>query len=152
MKILDSFYIQIESIFSNGVFGISLFNLAIIISCLIFALFIRGVVAKLVVSRVKRIFQKTTNDIDDNLFEALGPPFKLLPIVLVFLGITLYFDIDSTLGLYFQKINNTLSTVFIFWLIHQSLIPFSNFFSKLETVLTKALVLWITRSLKYLII
>ena len=80
------------------------------------------------------------------------PPLRLLPIVLVFLAVTLYFDIESTLGLYFQKINNTLSTIFVFWLIHQALIPFSNVFNKLEKILTKGLVLWIVKSLKYLII
>ena len=45
----------------------------------------------------------TGNKVDDKLFEALVPPFRLLPIVIVFLIITLYFDIESTLGLYFQK-------------------------------------------------
>ena len=73
-------------------------------------------------------------------------------IVLVFLTISLYFDIQTTLGLYFLKINNTLATVFVFWLIHQSLIPLSNIFQKLEKILTKALVLWISKSLRYLII
>ena len=68
------------------------------------------------------------------------------------MAVTLYFEIDSTLSLYFQKINNTLATIFVFWIIHQALIPFSNIFSKLEKILTKALVLWIVRSLKYLII
>ena len=90
--------------------------------------------------------------VDDNLFDALIPPLKVLTIVLVFLNVTLYFEIDSTLGLYFQKINNTLATIFVFWLIHQALIPFSNFFHKLENILSRALVLWIIRSLKYLII
>ena len=45
-----------------------------------------------------------------------------------------------------------LSTIFVFWLIHQALIPFSNLFEKLEKILTKGLVLWIIKSLKYLII
>ena len=152
MPIFESFYIQIKSVLNNGVFGVSLFDLGIILFSIIFALLIRSIFAKLIVSKVKKIIKKTTTEIDDNLFDALIPPFRLLPIVLVFLAITLYFEIDSTLGLYFQKINNTLSTIFVFWLIHQSLIPFSNFFSKLEKILTKALVLWIIRSLKYLII
>lgn len=152
MQVFENFYLQIKDVLVNGVFGISLLDLGIIIISIIFALLIRGIFAKLVVSKVKRIVQKTTTNIDDNLFDALIPPFKLLPIVLAFLAVTLYFEIDSTLGLYFQKINNTLSTIFVFWLIHQALIPFSNFFSKLEQILTKALVVWIVRSLKYLII
>ena len=152
MQIFENFLSQIKAVINNGVFGISLLDLGIILISIIFALLIRSIFAKLIVSKVKKFVKKTTTEVDDHLFDALIPPFKLLPIVLVFLVITLYFEIDSTLGLYFQKINNTLSTIFVFWLIHQSLIPLSNFFSKLEKILTKALVLWIIRSLKYLII
>ncbi len=152
MKFIENFYIQIINVFRDGVFGISLGDLAIIFSSIIISLLVRSFVAKLLVNKVKAIVSKTGNKIDDKLFEALVPPFRLLPIVIVFLAITLYFDIETTLGLYFQKINNTLSTVFVFWLIHQALIPFSNLFNKLDKILTKGLVLWIVRSLKYLII
>ena len=152
MSIVENFYTQIINVLNNGVFGISLFDLGIIFISIIFALLIRSIFAKLIVLKVKKVVKKTTTNVDDHLFDALIPPFKLLPIVVVFLAVTLYFEIDSTLGLYFQKINNTLSTIFVFWLIHQALIPFSNIFSKLEKILTKALVLWIIRSLKYLII
>ena len=152
MQIFENFYQQLKEVLTNGVFGISLVDLGIICASIIFALFVRGIFARLIVTKVKKIVQKTTTHIDDSLFDALIPPFKLLPVVLAFLVVTLYFEIDSTLGLYFQKINNTLATIFVFWLIHQALIPFSNIFSKLEKILTKALVIWIVRSLKYLII
>ena len=152
MQIFENFFIQIRTVFNSGVFGISLIDLGIILISIIFALLIRSIFAKLIVSKLKKIVKKTTTEVDDSLYDALIPPFKLLPIVLAFLAVTLYFEIDSTLGLYFQKINNTLATIFVFWLIHQALIPFSNIFSKLEKILTKALVLWIVRSLKYLII
>jgi len=152
MKIFENFFAQIRDVLNNGVFGISLLDLGIILISIIFALLIRSIFAKLIVSKLKKIIMKTSTEIDDSLYDALIPPFKLLPIVLAFLTVTLYFEIDSTLGLYFQKINNTLATIFVFWLIHQALIPFSNIFSKLEKILTKALVIWIVRSLKYLII
>ncbi len=152
MNFIENFYSQILKVFSNGVFGISLGNIFIILLSIIISLLIRSVVARVLVNKLKKIVSKTGNKVDDKLFEALVPPFRLLPIVIVFLIITLYFDIESTLGLYFQKINNTLSTIFVFWLIHQALIPFSNLFEKLERILTKGLVLWIIKSLKYLII
>src|SRR5210317_263836 len=152
MIIFENFFTQIQSVFINGVFGLSLGELGFIIVAFILALLIRGIIAKFLVNKVKLIVLKTTTDIDDKLFDSLIPPIRLLPIVIVFLVITLYFDVDSTLGLYFQKINNTLSTVFVFWLIHQAVIPFSNFFHKLEDILSKGLVLWIIRSLRYLII
>ena len=152
MQLLTNFYANVIDVLDNGVFGISLLDLGIIFISIVFALLIRSIFAKLIVSKLKKIVKKTTTEVDDSLFDALIPPFKLLSIVLAFLAVTLYFEIDSTLGLYFQKINNTLATIFVFWLIHQALIPFSNIFSKLEKILTKALVFWIVRSLKYLII
>ncbi len=152
MQIFKNFYAHISTVLDSGVFGLSLFDLGIIFISIIFALLIRSIFAKLIVSKLKKIVKKTTTEVDDSLYDALIPPFKLLSIVLAFLVVTLYIEIDSTLGLYFQKINNTLATIFVFWLIHQALIPFSNIFSKLEKILTKALVLWIVRSLKYLII
>ena len=152
MIIFENLFTQIKLVFINGVFGLSLGEIGFIIIAFIFALLIRGLVAKFLVNKVKLIVLKTTTSIDDKLFDSLIPPIRLLPIVIVFLVITLYFDVESTLGLYFQKINNTLSTILIFWLIHQAVIPFSNLFHKLEDVLSKALVLWIIRSLKYLII
>ena len=152
MIIFDNFFNQIKFVLSNGVLGLSLFELGLIFSAFIFALLVRGLLAKFLVHKVRVIVSKTTNTIDDKLFDSLIPPIRLLPIVIVFLIVTLYFDVDSTLGLYLQKINSTLSTIFIFWLVHQAIIPFSNLFHKLEDILSKALVLWIIKSLKYLII
>ena len=129
MDLFKNFNSQIIKVFSDGVFGISLGDFAVIIIAIILSLLIRSVVARVLVNKVKSLVSKTGNKIDDKLFEALVPPFRLLPIVIVFLTITLYFDIESTLGLYFQKINNTLSTIFVFWLIHQALVPFSNLFN-----------------------
>ena len=152
MELLQNFYNQILDVIQYGVFGINLIDIGIILFAILISLLLRGVLASILVSRVKLIVMKTGNKIDDKLFDALIPPFKLLPIVLVFLTIALYFDIQSTVGIYFQKINKTLSTIFVFWLIHQSLIPFSIIFKQLERILTKALVQWIVSSLKYLII
>ena len=125
MNFIESFYAQIMKVFSDGVFGISLGDIAIIFISIILSLLIRGAVANILVNKVKKIVSKTGNKIDDKLFEALVPPFRLLPIVIVFLAITLYFE--STLGLYFQ-INNTLST--IFFLVNSS--SFNPFFKLVQ--------------------
>lgn len=152
MNFFETLSFQFLKVIKDGVFGVSLIDFSIIFLLLFVAIIIRGLFAKFIVTKLKNIVQKTSNSIDDHLFEALVPPFKLLPIVISFLAITLYFDFQSTLGVYLQKINQTLSTIFIFWLIHQSLIPLSKIFYKLETLLSKALVLWILRALKYLVI
>ena len=138
--------------FESVALGLSLIEILFIISALVFSLIIRGFFAKFIINRIKKIVLKTGNKIDDNLFEVLAPPLKLLPIVFIFVVLSVYADIQSQLGIYFEKINKTLITIFVFWFIHQSLIPLSKIFKKLDDILSKALVVWLTRSIKYLII
>ena len=152
MNFLNDLLELFTNVISNGVFGISLVDYGLIISSIIFSLLIRGLTAKLLVKKIKKIVINTNNKIDDKLFEALIPPLKLLPIVVVFLLITIYFDLGSTTSQYFNKINTTLSTIFVFWFIHQSLIPFAAYIHKLQEFLSKALYLWLIKSLKYLVI
>ena len=141
-----------QNIFNINYLGVSISQLIIFILLLFFAILINGLFARFIVSRLKSFVNKTKNKIDDKLFDSLIPPFKFLPIVFVFFILTLTIDSTKILSLYLQKINGTLLTIFIFWFLHQSLITFSIFFSKLESLLSKALVSWMVNSIKYLII
>ncbi len=138
--------IQIESL------GISLIELILILVFLIISIILRGLFARVIVFKIKTIVKKTGNKIDDKLFESLAPPLKILPLTIVFITMGFFVNSDSQLGLVLDKINQTLITIFVFWLLHQSLSPLSNAFQKLEELLSKALVIWLMRSLKYLII
>ena len=151
MNFLVNIYSQFYEVMEYGVFGFSIFEIFIIILSFIFALLIREIFAKTIVEKIKKIVLKTNNKIDDELFNALLPPFKLLPVVLVFLIIALFFGVNSALSLYFHKINKTLITIFVFWIFYQSLTPFSFFFNNLEKLLTKAMVQWLLKSLKFII-
>ena len=152
MNILEHFKLFIIDSFESGIMGLTIPEIFIIIASFFLSLFVRGIFAKLVIQKFKRIVQKTGNKIDDNLFNVLIPPLRLLPIVFVFVFISFYIEIDTQLAFYFEKFNRTLTTIFVFWFIHQSLVPLSNFFQKLEEILSKALVIWLTHSLKYFII
>ena len=113
---------------------------------------IREIFSYFIISKIKKIVQKTGNKIDDHLFDALSYPLKILPIIFVLLFISINIENETKLSLVFEKINRTLVTIFVFWLLHQSLVPFSQVFQKFEELLSKALVLWLTKSIKYLVI
>ena len=116
------------------------------------AILFNSIIANFIVNRLKNLVNKTGNKIDDQLYDALIPPCKFLPLVVIFFILSINFDKDSNLGFYFLKVNNSFATIFVFWFMHRLLIPFSVFFKKLEKSLSKALVDWIINSLKYLII
>jgi len=152
MDILNKFQDLILTTLQAGSLGLSFIELTIILGVFVISFIIRSAFAKIIVFKIKKIVQKTGNKVDDHLFDALISPLKLLPVIFVFIFISLYIEIDSQLGFYFEKINRTLATIFVFWFIHQALLPLSQAFQKLEELLSKALVIWLTRSLKYLII
>lgn len=152
MEIIYKFTEYLILSFNQGSLGLSISEIIIVIILFLLSLIIRGFFAKIVISKIKRIVKKTGNKIDDNLFDALSPPLKILPFIFIFLIIGIYLDVDTNLKILFEKINRTLITVFIFWLLHQSMVPFSQAFQKLEDILSRALVLWLTKSLKYLVI
>jgi MscS family membrane protein len=152
MDILVKFKNYFLTTISQGSLGLSLFEVLTIIAFLFLAIIIRGLFAKLIVSKIKKIIQRTGNKVDDRLFDALASPLKTLPLILVFILMGLFVNSESKLFLFLEKINQTLVTIFIFWLLHQSLVPLSQAFRKLEQLLSKALVLWLIRSMKYLII
>ncbi len=152
MEILTKFKNYFLTTFDQGSLGLSLFEVFTIIAFLFLAIIIRGLFAKLIVSKIKKLIQRTGNKVDDRLFDALSSPLKTLPLILVFIIMGLFVNSESKLFLFLEKINQTLVTIFIFWLLHQSLVPLSQAFKKLEQLLSKALVLWLIRSLKYLII
>ena len=133
-------------------FGLELKQIFIFFILIIISILFNSIIANFIVNRLKAIVKKTVNTVDDKLFEALLPPCKFLPIVIVFFILSINFDKQTNLGYYFLKINNSFATIFVFWFMHQLLIPFSIFFNKLEKTLSKALVAWIVNSLKYLII
>ena len=138
--------------FEQGALGLSLSEIFIIIISIIIAIIIRGLFAKMIVFKIKKIVLKTGNNIDDRLFDALAPPLKILPIIFVLILTSLLVSVESQLGFFFEKINKTLVTIFVFWFLHQSFLPLSKVFQKLEILLSKALVIWLVQSLKYIII
>ena len=152
MEILIKFKNYIIKTFDQGSFGLSILEIITFIAFLILAVIIRGLFAKIVVLKIKKVVKKTGNKIDDQLFDALSSPLKTLPVILVFILMGFFVNTESQLFNILEKINQTLVTIFIFWLLHQSLVPLSQAFKKLEELLSRALVLWLVRSLKYLII
>ena len=137
---------------TNNFLGIQLRQYLIFFFLILLSILFNSFIANFIVNRLKTVVKKTGNKIDDTLFDALIPPCKFLPLVLVFFILSLNFDKDSNIGYYFLKINNSFATIFVFWFMHRLLIPFSIFFMRLEKTLSKALVAWIINSIKYLII
>ena len=137
---------------NNGVFGINATD--IIVSLVIFLLFylLRRLIARFILNRLSRIVSRTSNQIDDAVIEVLDGPLKFLPVVLGFFIASSYLDVSDNNQDFLDLLNRSLITIFIFWLLHQLIIPFSFVIKNFESKISKPLVDWTLKGLKILVI
>ncbi len=152
METFNSFTNLFLDVWNNGVFGINATD--IIVSLLIFLLFylLRRLIARFILNRLSRIVSKTSNQIDDAVIEVLDGPLKFLPVVLGFFIASSYLDISDNNQDFLDLLNRSLITIFIFWLLHQLIIPFSFVIKNFESKISKPLVDWTLKGLKILVI
>ena len=152
METFNSFTDLFFDVWNNGVFGINATD--IIVSLLIFLLFylLRRLIARFILNRLSRIVSKTSNQIDDAVIEVLDGPLKFLPVVLGFFIASSYLDVSDSNQDFLDLLNRSLITIFIFWLLHQLIIPFSFVIKNFESKISKPLVDWTLKGLKILVI
>ena len=152
METFNSFTDLFLDVWNNGVFGINATD--IIVSLVIFLLFylLRRLIARFILNRLSRIVSKTSNQIDDAVIEVLDGPLKFLPVVLGFFIASSYLDVSDNNQDFLDLLNRSLITIFIFWLLHQLIIPFSFVIKNFESKISKPLVDWTLKGLKIIVI
>ena len=152
METFNSFTDLFLDVWNNGVFGVNATD--IIVSLVIFLLFylLRRLIARFILNRLSRIVIKTSNQIDDAVIQVLDGPLKFLPVVLGFFIASSYLDVSDNNQDFLDLLNRSLITIFIFWLLHQLIIPFSFVIKNFESKISKPLVDWTLKGLKILVI
>ena len=152
MESFNSFNNLFSDVWNNGVFGINATD--IIVSLIIFLLFylLRRLIARFILNRLSKIVLSTTTKIDDAVIEVLDGPLKFFPVVIGFFIASTYLDLSDQNQIFFDLINRSLITIFIFWLLHQLIIPFSFVIKNFESKISKPLVDWTLKGLKILVI
>ena len=152
MEAINSFRELFFEVWNQGVFGLNATD--IIVGIIIFLIFyiLRRLFARFVIRKLTKIVNRTSNNIDNTVVEVIEGPLKFLPIVLGFFIATSYIEISLEVQNFVDLVNRTLITIFIFWLLHQLVIPFSYIIKNFEDKLSKPLVNWTLKGLEIIII
>ena len=152
MEAINRFKELFLEVWSQGVFGINASD--IIVGIIIFLIFyvLRRLFARFVISKLSKIVNRTSNKIDNTVVEVIEGPLKFLPIVLGFFIATSYIELSLEVQNFVDLLNRTLITIFIFWLLHQLVIPFSYIIKNFEDKISKPLVNWTLKGLEIIII
>ncbi len=152
MESFNSFNDLFFDVWNNGVFGINATD--IIISLVIFLLFylLRRLIARFIMNKLSKLVTKTTTQVDDAIIEVLDGPLKFFPVVIGFFIASSYLSLSEQNQNFLDLLNRSLITIFIFWLLHQLIIPFSFVIKNFESKISKPLVDWTLKGLKILVI
>jgi len=152
MESINSFFELFTDVWNKGIFGLNASE--IIIGFIIFLVFyvLRSFFARFVMRRLHKIVKKTSIKTDDVIVNVIEGPLKFLPVVIGFFIATTYIQINPELIGFIENVNRTLITIFIFWLLHQLIVPFSFLIKNFEAKLTTALVDWTLKGLKIIVI
>ena len=152
MEAINRFRELFLEVWNEGVFGLNASE--IIIGIVIFLIFyvLRRLFARFIIIRLNKIVNKTSTKIDNTVVEVIEGPLKFLPVVLGFFIATSYINLSIEVQNFIDLLNRTLITVFIFWLLHQLVIPFSFIIRNFEDKISKPLVNWTLKGLEIIII
>ena len=151
MIAFNQFLNLFQDVWLEGVFGINVSEIIIGLVIFLFFYVLRRLFARILIKRLSIFVIKSKNQIDDTIVDVIEGPLKFLPVVIGFFIASSYIDFSNNVQLFMDLVNRSLITIFIFWLLHQLVIPFSFLIKKFEEKISKPLVDWTLRGLKILI-
>ena len=151
MEVFTNFSDLFAEVWKKGILGIDIFQILIGLGIFLIFLLFRGLISKVIINRLKKIANKTSNKLDDTFVKAMEGPARFFPIVIGFFIASYYLEFSQESQSFINNVNKSLITILIFWLIHQFIQPVSYLLGGLEKLLTKELIGWIVKALKVLI-
>ena len=151
MTAINQFFDLFSEVWIQGIFGINVSEIIIGLIIFLFFYVLRRLFARFLISRLNKIVLKSSNQLDDTIVEVIEGPLKFLPVVAGFFIASSYIDFSLAVQNFIDLLNRSFITIFIFWLLHQLVVPFSFLIKKFEEKISKPLVDWTLRGLKILI-
>lgn len=148
MEKLKQFYLLVQDVWKNGLFGIDIGHF--IVAVLIFFAFIllRRLFARFIIGRIKAVTKRTKTVIDDDMLEALEKPVQFIPVVLGVFFAAEYLPIYGGIEVIANKFVRSLIVFVIFWGLVNLLEPMSFLLRRLEKIFTSSMVDWLLKAIK----
>ena len=151
MEAFNQFFNLFREVWLQGIFGINVSEIIIGLIIFLFFYVLRRLFARFIIRKLSKFVLRSKNQIDDAIIDVIEGPLKFLPVVIGFFIASSYVEFSANVQSFIDLINRSLITIFIFWLLHQLVIPFSFLIKKFEEKISKPLVDWTLRGLKILI-
>ncbi|MDQ7019749.1 MAG: mechanosensitive ion channel family protein [Robiginitomaculum sp.] len=140
----------VVEVWNTSFFGISLGKVILAVSLVVLALLVRGFFTRHVLRILSRMARKTKTDFDDHLFEAIAPPFKLLPLIVGLFFAIQVLGLSGSAQIFGANVMRSLIAYAIFWALVRSVEPVFHLMDPLKNTLSPAILDWTKKAAKTL--
>lgn len=117
------------------------------------AFLVRGLFYHLVLRRLITFAERTDNNLDSKVINALKGPVKLIPVIIgVYLAFTILDFHAATAPINGTQVVETLVVIALFWALHNVVIPLAHLMTPLRKALTPVMVDWLAKFLRILFV
>jgi MscS family membrane protein len=117
------------------------------------AFLVRGLFSHLVLRRLIEFAERTDNNLDSKVVNALKGPIKLIPVIVgVYIAFTILDFHAETAPINGTKLVEMLIVIALFWALHNVVVPVSHLMTPLRKALTPVMVDWLAKFLRILFI
>ncbi len=149
---------EIYKLFDNLVFshkllffGIDILNLFISISIFLTFIIFKNIIKKIFSKKISLFFRFNEKKNKDLFLKSIDKPIGFLVLSLGFFLATNFLDSSQKLNFFLNKVNISLFTILIFWLISKVILPLSHKIRNVESILSKDLLDWLINAIKVLV-
>jgi len=152
MQKFEEFWQLVTDVWQNGLYGVDVGQIVGALGIFFAFLILRRLFSRFVLARLKAMAERTKTKADDKAFAALEKPIRFIPVVLGVFFATEYLNLDGAFANLSTNLVRSLIAFTLFWGIYRLVDPLSFLLSKLETAFSHAMVEWLLKAIKTLIV
>lgn len=147
MEKLKQFYLLVQDVWKNGLFGIDIGHFIVAVLILFAFILMRRLFARFIISRIKALTKRTKTVIDDDILGALEKPFQFILVVLGVFFAAEYLPIYGGIEVIANKFVRSLIVFVIFWGLVNLVKPMSFLLRRLDKIFTSSMVDWLLKAI-----
>lgn len=151
-KDLETLKAMVIDVWTHGLYGVDIGSIIVAVLILGAFLLARGLFSKFVLTKLHSWALLSTTKLDDKIVDALIPPIRFIPVILGIFFASQYLSLSQTADDFIMRVERSLIVFTIFWALHRAADPLSHGLKKLEKLLTRAMMQWIFKAIKVVVI
>ena len=148
MQSLENFWTLVVDVWESGLLGIDIGKILVAVAIFVAFLILRRFFGWVVVKRLKRWAERSSNRLDNKVIAALEGPIRFVPVVMGAFFAVEYLELSGLFANVAGNIVRSLVIFNIFWAFYQAVDPLSFLLGRLEQVFTSAMVEWLVKAIK----